>query len=335
MELMLPWKSAQAAPVRFDPVSSSKGAGFAQAGVLKDGGDDPDATDGMEIRATVSFSQDGSVKISGGEGVGRVTRPGLAPAVGQAAINPVPLAMIEAAAAEALAEAGAAGRGLEIVISAPEGTERALKTMNARLGIVGGISILGSTGIVIPMSTSAWTGTIDACLDIAKASGAKRALLAFGRTSERAGQTLYPELAGNAAVLMGDHVGYSLDAAVKRDLDVVIAGQFAKFCKLASGSYKTHVRDSTLDMNLLARLMNKAGFPREEAQRALAANTAREVYEALRATGDRGVFSLLTEETAAQAFSRAQGKISVEAALFGYSGELIVRTRLERKGGEP
>lgn len=334
VELMLPWKSPEAAPVAFSPVTLVKGAGFAEAGILKDGGDDPDATDGMELRATVSFGDGNEIRIDGGEGVGRVTRPGLAPEVGKAAINPVPLAMIKAAVNDALAEAGTSGRGIDVVISAPEGVERAKKTMNARLGIIGGISILGSTGIVVPMSTAAWTGTIDACLDIAKASGAKKALLAFGRTSERAGQTLHPELAQNAAVLMGDHVGYSLDAAAARDMDVVIAGQFAKFCKLASGSYKTHVKDSTLDMNLLARLMAEAGFSREESERALSANTAREVYEALRATGDRGLFGFLAAETARLASSRTGAKIAVEAALFGYAGELVVRKKIGRGGVE-
>lgn len=333
--LRLPWKAADAQPVSFSCESFRVGPGFAEAGVRKDGGDDPDATHGMEIRATVYFTDGDNIDIEGGEGIGRVTKPGLATPVGKAAINPVPLEMIESAVRDALRSAGVEGRGVKVVISAPEGAERATRTMNARLGVVGGISILGTTGIVIPMSTAAWTATIDACLDIACAAGATRALLAFGRTSERAGHALYPELAEFAAVLMGDHVGYSLDAAAARGLDVVIVGQFAKFCKLASGSYKTHVKDSTLDLNLLASLMASAGFSTAECERALSANTAREVFNSLRAVGDRGVFALLADAVSQMASARVSGSIAVETALFDYAGALIAQSSKARREKTP
>lgn len=334
VELLLPWESPEARPVSFVPVNLEKGRGWASAGVIKDGGDDPDATHGMEIRAAVSLMESGSgplVTIAGGEGVGTVTRPGLAIAPGNAAINPVPLAMIEKAVTEVIEAHGHPGR-LKVEISAPEGAARAQKTMNARLGITGGISILGTTGIVVPMSTSAWTATIDACLDVALAAGSERALLAFGRTSERAGQKLYPELAGNAAVLMGDHVGYALDQSARRSMDIVIAGQFAKFLKVAAGNFKTHVRDSTLDLRLLEKLMLTAGFEEDFAASALRANTAREMYHILSNVGDRGLFTLLARETAETASGRISGKVAVEAVLFGYGGERLASFSVPGKG---
>lgn len=325
VSLTLPWNSPNAVDVAFKAVYLFKEGSSATAGVLKDGGDDPDATHGMEIRATVSLSEgDGPiVSIDGGEGVGRVTKPGLAARVGEAAINPVPRMMIEAAVLEAFSEAGAAPGRVSVVISAPEGEQRGKKTMNARLGVVGGISILGTNGIVVPMSTAAWTATIDACLDVAKAAGQTRALLAFGRTSESAGQALFPELKDNAAVLMGDHVGYALDAARQRGMDVVIVGQFAKLCKLANRSYETHVSDSTLDLGLLRRLMLEAGFGTGEADEVLQANTAREVFESLLSKGDRGLFPLLCKVVTGAAQERLGGATSVQTVLVGYDKALL------------
>ncbi len=332
VSLHLPWGAKSAREVFFLPVNPRKGLLWASCGVIKNGGDDPDVTDGMEIKAIVSKANGnaGHIEIDGGEGVGRVTRPGLAAPVGRAAINPAPLNMIRRSVAEALREVGAGETPVKVVISAPEGAERAKRTMNERLGVVGGISILGTTGIVIPMSTSAWTATIDSCLDVALAAGSRQALLAFGRTSERAGQSLYPALAGNAAVLMGDYVGYALEAAAERDMDVVLVGQFAKFCKVAAGNFETHVRDSTLDLGLLERLMLACDFPPEEAARALEANTARMVFNELHAEGDQGLFKMLTFEVAHKAADRIKGRVAVEAVLFGYNGELLARERVGR-----
>lgn len=328
--LALPWGGDKPTRRTFKPVNLEAGEGWAAAGMIKNGGDDPDATHGMELRATVSFADEPGIAIDGGVGVGRVTRPGLAAPVGGAAINPVPLAMIRDAVAGEIEKSGRSAQGVKVVISAPEGEERAKKTLNFRLGIVGGISILGTTGIVIPMSTHAWTATIDACLDVALAGGATRVMLAFGRTSERAGQREYPELAKDAAVLMGDHVGYSLDAAAARNLDVVIVGQFAKFTKLGSGSFETNVKDSTLDTIYLENLMIRAGFPETEARFAVTANTAREVFLKLQEEGDRGLNQLLCDDVVRRASLRVEGKIAVEAMLFTYAGEPVRKSALPR-----
>jgi len=344
VSLSLPWKDAKAAPVAFALVDVHGGPDWASAGVVKDGGDDPDATDGMEIRAAVTLLPDEAppapgeparILLEGGFGVGKVTKPGLAVAVGEAAINPVPREMIAAAVREGIAEAkGSQQVTLRVVIGSPQGEEVARKTLNARLGIVGGISILGTTGIVIPMSASAWTATIDACLDVAKAQGATRALLAFGRTSERAGQAHYPELAPHAAVLMGDYAAYALEAAAVRGLDVVLAGQFAKFCKVAAGALCTHVRSGVLGVGKVAELLERAGFSKEEAATAAEANTAREIFHQLAEKGDRGAFAHLTREVAETAASWVDRRVAVEAALFDYGGHFLASFAVPPKRGE-
>jgi len=348
VELPLPWDRSEARPVRFSLVNPEAGEGWAACGVVKDAGDDPDVTHGLEIRAAVSLdplppgvrrhdhtdpacslgagAPGTVVRIDGGEGVGRVTKPGLAVPVGQAAINPVPRRMIEAAVRAGLAEAGVAEPvGLSVVIRVPRGEEVARRTLNARLGILGGLSILGTTGIVVPMSHDAWRATIDAALDVARAVGLDRVVLAHGRSSEKAAQALLADLPEEAFVLMGDHVGYGLDAAARRGLAVVLAGQFAKFCKVAAGEFATHVKDSRLDKALIARLLAEAGFPPDRAEAARSANTAREVFERLTAEGDRGVFRVLTQRVARRAWERLGGRAPVEAVLFGYDKSVLAR----------
>ncbi len=358
VEIPLPWGRPESRPVRFTLTNPEGGQGWAACGVVKDAGDDPDVTDGLEIRASVSLEpvppggrrhdhthparslEPGApptvVRIDGGQGVGRVTKPGLAVPVGQAAINPVPRRMIEAAVRDALAEAGVAEPvGLSVVVRVPRGEEIARKTLNARLGIVGGISILGTTGIVVPMSHDAWRATIDAALDVARAAGLGRVVLAHGRSSEAAAQALYPDLPEEAFVLMGDHVGHALDGAARRGLAVVLAGQFAKFCKVAAGHFATHVKDSRIDRNLIARLLAEAGLPPERAGAARTANTAREVYGMLRRDGDRGAFRGLARRVARAAARRVGGRVPVEAVLFGYGREVLARWTEEECPGIP
>jgi len=337
--LHLPWGSPDAEPARFPLVGCAREGVWVSCGVIKDAGDDPDVTDGVEIRASVAWGEAlpregaapaevGSIPVTleGGRGVGRVTKPGLAVAVGGPAINPVPREMIVAAVRDALRRAtGGTARTLRVVVSVPRGEEIAKRTLNARLGILGGISILGTTGVVIPMSADAWRATLDAALDVARASGASRVILAHGRSSETAAQTYFPQLPPEAFILMGDHVGYALEAAADRGLGVLLAGQFAKFCKVAAGSFETHVKDSTLDLEHLADLLGEAGFPETRVLAARRANTAREIFQDLRAHGDRGVFAGLSRRVARRAADRVGRRVPVEAALFGYDKALLAR----------
>ncbi len=356
VDLVLPWGRPGATPRSFRLTAPEEGPGWAACGVVKDAGDDPDVTDKIEIRASVHRDDEPpgvqrvvhseplfrirheeagpvAVRIDGGEGVGRVTKPGLAVSVGEAAINPVPRRMIEAAVLEAARACGVGGpAAFRVVVRVPRGREVARRTLNARLGILGGISILGTTGIVVPMSADAWRATVAAGLDVARAAGLARVVLSHGRSSESAAQGLLPELPEEAFVLMGDHVGYSLDAAAVRGLGILVAGQFAKFCKVAAGHFDTHVKDSSLDKAVIADQMAGAGFPPGRVAAARTANTARQVFQGLLEGGDRGVFGALALRVALRAADRVGRRVPVEAVLFGYDKRLLARARVEASG---
>ena len=246
--------------------------------VIKDAGDDPDVTNGAEVHARVALTlsrQGGSsVTIEGGTGIGKITKPGLAVPPGEWAINPVPRRMIEEAVRPVLPEFKTQNSKLIITISIPDGEQRAKKTLNQRLGIIGGLSILGTTGIVRPISAKAWTDTIDAALDVAKACGSLTVVLSTGRTSEMAAQKLFNvyssdlkveprtsnleprtenlPLAEEAFIMMGDHVAYALRACAKRGfVKPIIACQFAKLLKIACEHENTHAAASELDLSAL------------------------------------------------------------------------------------
>jgi cobalt-precorrin-5B (C1)-methyltransferase len=201
------------------------------------------------------------VVIEGGEGIGRVTKPGLAVPPGQWAINPVPRRMIEEEMRRVFSGHQSPVTS-HCLLSIPDGTTRAKKTLNERLGIVGGLSILGTTGIVRPVSAQAWTDTIDAALDVAMACGCDMVILSTGRSSEMVAQKSLgtgdrgpgtgKRLQEEAFVMMGDHVGYALRSCARKGVRrVVLAGQFAKLLKIACGHGQTHVSSSQLDLGQL------------------------------------------------------------------------------------
>ncbi len=252
--------------------------------VVKDAGDDPDVTNGAEVHARVSLAEgEPQIVIEGGAGIGRVTKPGLAVPVGAWAINPVPRRMIEEAIREVFPQQVARGT-LRVTVSIPNGAELARRTLNERLGIVGGLSILGTTGIVRPVSAKAWTDTIDTAIDVALAGGCSTVVLSTGRTSELvaerhlvAGEGLPEE----AFVMMGDHVGHALRVcAAKGVRDVVVAAQFAKLLKIACGHEQTHVASSELDLRTLLEWVELETRNSELGTLVKRANTAREVLEA-------------------------------------------------------
>ncbi len=255
--------------------------------VTKDAGDDPDVTHQARIGARVRIAPAGpkdpapSVSIRGGEGVGRITRPGLELPVGAPAINPGPRRMIQTAVTDVLD-----ARGLRLAVTVeilvPRGRELAQKTLNARLGIVDGISILGTTGIVRPMSHEAYIATIRSALSVARAAGHRTVVLTTGRRSERFAQARWPELAEEQFVQIGDFFGAALEQAAARGFDALwIAVFFGKALKMAEGHAHTHAARAEVD---LARL---AGWIREEtgdirrAEAVAAANTAREAFFSL------------------------------------------------------
>jgi cobalt-precorrin-5B (C1)-methyltransferase len=230
----------------------AEGPGWAEAGIVKDAGDDPDVTHGALIVARVAPSQGGLV-FRAGEGVGTVTRPGLPIAPGEPAINPVPRAMMDEVVAQLAVEFGCAPE-VEITICIPGGREIAQKTWNPRLGIEGGLSILGTTGIVRPFSCAAWIASIHRGIDVARASGLAHVAGCTGATSESAVRALH-HLPEHAMIDMGDFAGGMLKYLRRHPVrQVTLGGGFAKIAKFAQGAVDLHSARSQLDMKRLADL---------------------------------------------------------------------------------
>ena len=252
--------------------------GGARVGIVKDAGDDPDVTHGATIIATVVVGGDG-VRFKAGKGVGVVTKPGLPVPPGEPAINPAPRRMMTEVIAE-LAAAHGVEPNVEVEISIPNGEELAARTWNVRLGIVGGLSILGTTGIVHPFSCSAWIHSIHRGIDVARAIGLLHVAGATGSTSEAAVQKLYG-LPIEALLDMGDFAGGMLKYLRVHPVPrVTVAGGFGKIAKLAQGSLDLHSSRSQVDFAWLASLL-----PDAARQQARHANTAQEVLELARAAG--------------------------------------------------
>ncbi len=261
----------------------------ATCSVIKDAGDDPDVTNGAEIVAKIHLTDNTNaqseeyIQLLGGKGVGTVTKPGLAASVGGPAINPVPQKMIRAAVAEAFSEAPdkAAGKSIVVTISVPDGEQLAEKTLNKRLGIIGGLSILGTTGIVRPVSADAWTATISASMDVAREAGLSEIILSTGRTSEKAvqNQLTLPE---EAYAMMGDYLEFSLLEAARHDFSHIhLAGMWAKILKAAMKIPQTHVRNGALEADQSVDFLAEIGVSPAICQKLTGSNTAREIYQRL------------------------------------------------------
>jgi cobalt-precorrin-5B (C1)-methyltransferase len=243
------------------------GDGFARVGIIKDAGDDPDVTHGAMIVATVREGGEG-IRFVAGEGVGTVTKPGLPLAIGEAAINPIPRQMMLAVLAEFDT------RNVEIEISVPGGRDIAEKTWNPRLGIIGGISILGTTGVVHPFSCAAWISSIHRGIDVARAMGLSHVAGCTGSTSEDAVQAHYG-LPLEAMLDMGDFAGGLLKYLRLHPVPrVTIGGGFAKITKLAQGAMDLHSGRSQVDREWLA-----ARVPTDQRELILNVNTAAEAYD--------------------------------------------------------
>lgn len=242
------------------------------AEVRKDGGDDPDATHGMIIRADIYREVEPGCRIDGGQGIGRVALRGLPVAPGEAAINPVPRQQIAFGLASILPD----DAGLKVIISAPEGQERAKKTMNARLGIIGGISILGTQGIVRPYSHIAYKAAIEQAVSVARASACDHLCFATGRRSLAFLAKLFPDLTQQSFIVAGDFVRASLSLA--KDFKTVSWGcLFGKLVKLAQGLANTHAHANSLDLKFLASILHRADIG--------AATTAQSVLSIAQASG--------------------------------------------------
>lgn len=298
------------------------GPGWARAGVVKDAGDDPDVTHGATIVATVRRAAAGQgVLFRAGPGVGTVTRPGLPLAVGEPAINPVPRRLMGAAAAAAgLAD-------LEIEIAVPDGERIATRTWNPRLGILGGLSILGTTGVVVPYSCSAWIHSIRRGVDVARACGLTHVAGCVGHTSEIAVRRHY-DLPAEAIIDMGDFVGGLLGHLRHHPLPrVTIAGGFAKMSKLAAGALDLHSKRSQVDPTALAATLAGLGADPALVARAAAANTALEVLDLARAAGLKLGDAIARAAEAVARTALAAPEIDLDVLVFDRQGELVGDSR--------
>ncbi|MDA2805383.1 cobalt-precorrin-5B (C(1))-methyltransferase [Nocardiopsis suaedae] len=295
----------------------------AEAVVVKDAGDDPDVTHGAHVTATVTRAPGSGLHLDGGVGVGVVTRPGLGLDPGEAAINPVPRQMIGEAVREA---ADADGQALTVVISVPEGERMARKTTNAKLGIIGGISILGTTGIVRPFSTASWRASVEQAVSVMAAQGEDTLVLCTGGRTEKGAMALLPHLPEVCFVEVGDFTGAALRRAVEYGLaKVVFVGMAGKLTKLAAGVLMTHYTRSKVSTELLGDITREVGGGEELAARVDEANTGRHAYELweeaglLRTAGDvlcRRVADVLARFT--------EGAVEAEVAMVDFTGKRVM-----------
>lgn len=295
----------------------------ASATITKDAGDDPDVTHGALITSTVRLLPPGSgVRFKAGKGVGTVTRPGLPIPPGEPAINPVPRQMMQSAIAEIASRHGAPG-DVEIEVAIEDGEALALKTMNPRLGIVGGLSVLGTTGIVRPFSCAAWIASIHRGIDVARAVGLTHVVGATGSASEDAVRARY-QLDETAFLDMGDFAGGLLKYLRSHPVEkLTLSGGFAKFTKLAQGALDLHSARSSVDFAFLQELLAQTGASPEQIAAAAHANTAKEVLDRALETGIDLSGPLARRTKAAVGQILKDAPIAVEVLITDRSGKVL------------
>lgn len=310
------------ATTSFTLAEAARTATTATAAIVKDAGDDPDVTHGALVRATISAATPGTgIIFRAGEGVGTITRPGLPIPPGEPAINPTPRAMIR----QALTEIAGPNPDFIVEIAIPGGATLAEHTLNARLGIVGGLSILGTTGIVIPFSCAAWIDSIHRGIDVARASGITHIAGATGRTSERAVQALH-HLEDTALIEMGDFAGGLLKYLRRNPIPrLTIAGGVAKITKLAQGRLDLHSSRNAVDRTALASLAHTSGAPAAFTATILAANTTAEIFDHATATGLNLGDTVARAAWHTAAAVLAPAAIDLEIILFDRTGAIAGR----------
>lgn len=291
-------------------------------GVVKDAGDDPDATNGLTIRARVELMErEGGVEFRAGEGVGVATLPGLRVPVGEPAINPVPRQMI----AEALREI-VGPRAAVVTISVPGGEEVARRTFNPRLGVVGGISILGTTGIVRPMDDRSIAESLTLELNTHAAQGERDIVLTFGNTGEKALRRAFG-LTGRSVLQVGNRIGFVLDEARRLGFErVLVCGHPGKLLKVAAGSFDTHNRVADGRMEALCTHAALLGMEHDSIRRLYACPTAEgaiELVTSLTRDGGRTLWNRLAEAVAGRCADRSFGELTAGAAFIGNDGTIL------------
>jgi cobalt-precorrin-5B (C1)-methyltransferase len=290
------------------------------ATVVKDAGDDIDATDKLEISATVKLTDDGKVTIKSGKGIGVVTKPGLPVPIGQPAINPTPRRMIEQSVREVLP----AGKGADVMLDIPEGEKVATKTLNSKLGIVGGLSVLGTTGLVKPLSMEACRRSLVPQIDVALSAGYERVFFVPGNIGERITKKLFkpPE---DAIVQTGDFVGYMLDKAKEKGVkEILFLGHPGKLTKVAAGIFNTHHKVGDARSEVVAAYAGAEGAEASLINRILQSNTTEEAIKLLKqANLSEQVFDRIAERVSQRVSERVEQKIKISVILVSLDGEVL------------
>lgn len=289
------------------------------AGVVKDAGDDFDVTHGLTVYASVQLTaEDSKIEIVGGKGVGTVTSPGLAVKVGEPAINPVPRKMITDAVKDFLPSC----KGMTITIEVPEGDRVASKTFNPRLGIVGGISILGTTGIVRPMSQDAFLESLIPQIDQAVSLGYKELVLTPGGKGVK--MAADAGIDKKQVVQMSNFVGPILDACLERKIkSVLLFGHLGKLIKVASGIFRTQSRDADARRETLAAYLAMTGASKEIINSVMEFNTIEESVSFLKERKMENVYHSLAKAASCRCIERTEGKIEIGTAMYTLAGEII------------
>lgn len=308
-------KTPSAKRLNLKLIGQKIGRNFAKCGVIKDAGSDPyDATNRIKIYARVAFSKNPGISIEGSKGIGKVTKPGLPINIGEYAINPVPRKMI-------IREIQGAGcrlqdkKGFQVIISAPEGEKIARRTFNPQIGIVGGISIIGTTGIVEPKSTEAYKASLSLQLDVLKAQGYKKPALVLGYVGEKFCKEklkLNPE----TIIKIGDHVGFMLKECVKKGIkEVILAGYIGKLIKLTNNQFNTHIDQGDKRISTIAKYAKRCRAKKETINEILAQTTAEAAVAILEKNKLNKVFKRIEHDIMVKINRLTGNKLEVNCAL--------------------
>ncbi|MGJ4754290.1 cobalt-precorrin-5B (C(1))-methyltransferase [Leptospira kmetyi] len=290
--------------------------------VVKDAGDDPDCTHGAELTARVRLTKESKIVLKGGDGVATVTKAGLGLDVGEPAINPVPRKNISEMILEELE--GSSYNGAEVEISVPGGQEMAKKTMNERLGLIGGISILGTTGIVKPYSTAAFKASVIQAIQMAKEYGIDTTVLTTGGKSEKFAMDLLPNLNELSFIQVGDFIGTGIKTSVKESIrHVIVVGMIGKLSKMADGVMMTHRGGSSVNTKMLSDIARSIGVPEPIAEEIQNANTARHVLEVCKANGYEHITTRICEIVAKNCSKHAGTNMRISCYMVDFDGALL------------
>lgn len=307
-----------------------------EALILKDGGDDPDVTHNALIGATVTIKKkdhNPDIIIKGGKGVGRITKPGLELPMGEPAINPGPRTMIEQAVHRVFKYFQITGKQVEVEVFVPKGEILAKKTLNARLGILGGISILGTTGVVTPMSHDAYIATIKAGIGVAQANGADTLVFTTGRRSERFAMDIFPDFSSEMFIQTGDFFKASLDMArsYKRIKQIIYTVFFGKAVKMAMGFEHTHAAKSELTLNRLSEWAQDITGNKTLVHQIRSANTARHAFEYIY-PDHSDLIETVGRHIVKTAAGFSQDRLNIRAIIFDFNGKIAFDSKQMSKG---